>query len=132
MPTRPGQRFRRWRRYLHITVRGLIVLIVVIALGLAWEAYRTRVQQLAVIKIRMTDGSVKYNWEWRDGEPVPNAKPPAPQQIVEFIGVDHFGAVTAVELFPRSRPVRDFSALDRAKLESAASTPSRRCPRSSS
>ena len=119
MPTRSGQRFRRWRRYLHISVRGMIALVVVIALGLAWEAHRTRVQRRAVATIHAADGSVKYNWEWKDGEPVPNAKPPAPEQIVEFIGVDHFGSVTAVELFPRSRPVRDFSAEDRANLESA-------------
>jgi hypothetical protein len=26
MPTRPGQRFRRWRRYLRITVRELVSL----------------------------------------------------------------------------------------------------------
>jgi hypothetical protein len=119
MPGRSGQRFRRWRRYLHITVRGMIALIVVIALALAWEAYLTRVQRHAVAKIRAADGSVKYNWEWKDGEPIPGAKPPAPEQIIEFIGADHFGSVTAVELFPRSRPVRDFSADDRANLESA-------------
>ena len=40
-------------------------------------------------------------------------------RVVEFIGVDHFGTVKAVELFPRGRPVRDFSAEDRANLESA-------------
>ncbi len=119
MPTRSSQRFRRWRRYLLTTMRGLIGLVVVIALGLAWEAYRTRVQRRAVATIRAADGSVKYNWQWKDGQEVPGAKPPAPQQIVEFIGVDHFGSVKAVELFPRSRPVRDFSAEDRANLESA-------------
>jgi Leucine Rich Repeat (LRR) protein len=119
MPTRSSQRFRRWCRYLCTSVRGLIALVVVMALGFAWEAHRTRVQRRAVAMIRAADGSVQYNWQWRDGEPVPDGKPPAPQQIVEFIGVDHFGSVTAVELFPRSRPVRDFNAEDRANLESA-------------
>jgi Leucine-rich repeat (LRR) protein len=119
VPTHSRQRFRRWRRYLRITVRGLIALVGVMALGLGWEAYRTRLQRRAVGTIRAADGSVKYNWQWRNGEPVRDAKPPAPQQIVEFVGVDHFGTVKAVELFPRSRPVRDFSAEDRANLESA-------------
>jgi hypothetical protein len=118
MPTRSSQRFRRWLRYLR-TVRGLTALVVIMALGLAWEAHRTRVQRSAVATIRAADGSVKYNWEWRDGEPIPDAKPPAPEQIVEFIGVDHFGTVKAVELFPRSRPAPEFSAEDRANLESA-------------
>jgi Leucine Rich repeat len=119
MPTHSRQRFRRWRRYLHISVRGVVALVVVMACGLAWEAHRTRIQRRAVATIRAADGLVKYNWEWRGGEPVPDAKPPAPQQVVEFIGVDHFGAVKAVELSPRSRPVRDFSAEDRAKVEAA-------------
>jgi Leucine rich repeat/Leucine Rich repeat len=119
MPAGSSQRFRRWRRYLRITVRGLIALVVVMALGLAWEAHRTRIQRRAVATIRAADGSVKYDWQWRDGEPVPDGKPPAPPQIVELIGVDHFGSVKAVELFPRSRPVRNFSAEDRANLDSA-------------
>ena len=80
MPTRSSQRFRRWRRYTHITVRGLIALVVVMALGFAWEAHRTRIQRTAVATIRAADGSVRYNWQWKAGEPVPDAKPPAPQQ----------------------------------------------------
>jgi hypothetical protein len=119
MPTYSRQRFRRWRRSLRVSVRGLMALVVVMALGLAWEAHRTRIQRHAVATIRAADGSVKYNWQWENGEPVPDAKPPGPQQIVEFIGVDHVSTVKAVELFPRSRPVRAFSAEDRANLESA-------------
>ena len=117
MPTRSGQRFRRWRRYLHISVRGMIALVVVIALGLAWggASHVATCRPRGGNDPRVADGSVKYNWEYRDGESVPNGSPPAPQQIVEFVGVDHFGSVTAVELFPRSRPVRDFSAEDRAE-----------------
>jgi hypothetical protein len=119
MPARSKQRFRRWRRCLRLTVRGLIALILFMALGLAWEAYRTRIQRRAIATIRAADGSVKYNWQWKNGEPVPDAKPPAPEQIVEFIGVDHFGNAKAVELYPRSRRDRDFNAEDRANLEAA-------------
>ncbi len=60
--------------YMHITVRGLIALVGVIALGLAWEAHRTRIQRRAVATIHAADGSVKYNWQWKDGEPVPGGE----------------------------------------------------------
>ncbi len=57
-----------------------------------------RVQQDAVAAIRRQSGQVGYDWEWKNGNVVPNAKPWAPQWLVGWLGVDYFGSVRAVYL----------------------------------
>ena len=76
-------------------------------------------QRDLVSSIRIAGGSVKYDWEWSDGKSLPGAKPPAPEQVAEFIGIDFFGQVKAVELFPSGRYVRDSTATDRKNFDSA-------------
>ncbi len=120
--------FLRWRRWLRFRVRGLIVLVLVVGGSLYWPVRTANIQRDIVHTIRRADGSVRYDWEWCDGETIPGGQPRAPRQIVDFIGVDYFGGVTVVELFPRSRYRRDTTDEDR-EVFGAALKSVRRLPR---
>jgi len=119
MPDEAKPRTRAWRRLLRVSTRRSIIVVLVIAVGLSWPARRAHFQRDLVTSIRIAGGSVKYDWEWSDGKSVPGAKPPAPQQVVELLGVDLFGQVKAVELFPSGPYVRDATATDRKNFDSA-------------
>jgi hypothetical protein len=55
-----------WWRYLHISLRGLIVLVLVFGGGLGWFVNRAKVQLDAVTAIERAGGNLKYEWEWKD------------------------------------------------------------------
>jgi hypothetical protein len=62
-----------WRRYLRFSARGLIVLVLLIGGGLGWvvrSVRSARIQRGAVAAIVRGGGSVKYNWEWPDGNDI--------------------------------------------------------------
>jgi Leucine rich repeat len=88
---------RPWRRFLRFSVRGLIVLVLVIGVGLGWIVRQAHIQRDAVAAILAAGGSVKYDWEWSNGKTIPSGKPWAPRWLINLIGVDYFGHVTAVE-----------------------------------
>ncbi len=95
----PAERVSRpWRTYLRSSVRGLILLVLVIGVGLGWMVQSARNQHNAVAAIEKAGGSVSYDWEWRNGTDIPGRKPWAPRSLVDPIGVDYFGHVTAVSL----------------------------------
>ena len=98
MPAGPVS--RPWRRYLRFSVRGLIVVVLVIGGGLGWIVRQAHVQRDAVAAIEKSGGGVSYHWGWRDGKSIPRGKPWAPKWLVDRIGVDYFGHVTAVGLSP--------------------------------
>ena len=89
---------RPWRRFLRFSVRGLIVLVLVIGGWLGWLVRSARIQREAVAAIKNAGGTVKYDWEWSNGSMIPAGKPWAPRWLVDLIGVDYFGHVTAVWL----------------------------------
>ena len=91
---------RPWRRFLRVSVRGLIVLVLVIGAGLGWLVRSAQVQGDAVAAIRRAGGSVSYDWERNNGKSVPGGKPWAPKWLVDLIGVDYFALVTSVWLKP--------------------------------
>jgi Leucine Rich repeat len=119
MPDEAKPRTRVWRRLLRFSTRRSIIAVFVFAVALSWPARRAHFQRDLVASIGIAGGSVKYDWEWSDGKSLPGAKPPAPEQVAEFIGIDFFGQVKAVELFPSGRYVRDSTATDRKNFESA-------------
>jgi internalin A len=87
---------RPWRRFLRVSVRGLIVLVLVIGAGLGWFVRNARIQRNAVAAITRAGGFVLYNWEDRNWNNIPGGKPWTPRWIVDLIGVDYFGHVTYV------------------------------------
>jgi internalin A len=86
-----------WRRYLRFSVRGLIVVVLVIGAWLGWMVEGAHIQRDVAARIRKAGGSVVYEWDWRDGNSNPVGKPWAPRWLVDLIGVDYFGRVTMVQ-----------------------------------
>src|SRR5437016_5136693 len=98
MADQPRAVTRPWRRFAGLSVRALLILVFVLALGLGWIANRARIQREAVAAIERAGGKAWYNWEWQDDAPVPDARPRWPSWLVEAIGVDSFSDVVSVNL----------------------------------
>jgi Leucine-rich repeat (LRR) protein len=104
-----------WRRFLRFSVRGLIALVLVIGVWLGWIVRQAHIQRDAVAAIWRTRGNIHYDWEWSNGNPLPDGKPWAPRWLVALIGVDYFGRVTAVDLRSFRRP-KDVTLADVRRL----------------
>ncbi len=91
MPAEPVS--RPWRRFLRLSVRGLIVLVLVIGAWLGWLVRSARIQREAVVAIEDAGGAVSYDWDRMSGN-VSVGRPWAPEWLVDLIGVDYFGHVT--------------------------------------
>ena len=90
---------RPWRRFLRFSVRGLVVLVLLIGVLMGWMARVVRTAQAqrdAVTAIKQAQGRVAYDWEWSKGQFIPGGKPWAPKWLVDLIGEDYFGHVTQV------------------------------------
>src|SRR6516225_2413481 len=95
----PSDRVSRpWRRFLRFSVRGLILIVIVLGAGLGWIVRQAHIQRDAVAAIRKAGGSVTYDWEFDNGKFLPGGKPWAPSWLVDLIGVDFFDRVTLVDL----------------------------------
>jgi hypothetical protein len=91
---------RRWYR-VRLSVRAMIILVVVLGCWLGWVVHRARVQRGAVNAVMRPGGRgtvVLYDWEYKDGNYVPNGKLRWPRWLVEFVGVNYFGTVSRVFL----------------------------------
>ena len=91
---------RPWRRFLRLSVRGLIVVVLVIGSWLGWLVRSARIQREAVAAIQKAGGHVFYDWEWTNGNSIPARNPWAPRWLIDLIGVDYFDHVTYVSLSP--------------------------------
>jgi internalin A len=100
MPDQDRAVSRPWRRYLRFSVRGLIVLVLVIGLGLGWIVTSAHIQRDAVAAVQDAGGSVNYDWDESHGTVMPGGKPWAPRWVVNLVGVDYFGHVVRVTLGP--------------------------------
>jgi internalin A len=93
-----------WRRYLRFSMRGLILLVLVIGGGLGWLVRSARIQRDAVAAITAADGSVSYSRaSW------------APMWLVNSLGIDYFDHVVAVVL-PATSPRTDALIAHGARL----------------
>jgi hypothetical protein len=110
MPAGPVS--RPWRRYLRFSVRGLIVLVLVLGAGLGWLVRGARIQREAVAAITIPGGAVRYDWEGTIEGFVPEGKLWAPRWLVDLIGVDYFGHVISASLFRSSTARRRRRVLD--------------------
>jgi hypothetical protein len=87
---------RPWWRHVLLSVRGLIVLVLILGGWLGWTVRSARVQREAVETIKRAGGFVTYDWELFRGIIDQKARPPAPDWLVKLIGVDYFGRVVRV------------------------------------
>jgi internalin A len=92
-----------WRRFLRFSVRGLIVLVLVIGAGLGRIVRQAHIQRDAVAAIRKAGGTVVYSWE--HGNTFPRVGGPwARSRLADLSGVDFFDHVTDVYLSGSLRP----------------------------
>jgi Leucine Rich repeat len=87
-----------WRRYMNVSLRSLLLLVLAIGAWLGWLVYIARVQRDAVAAIERSGGWSGYDWGWKHGDKIRNGKPWAPKWLVDLIGVDFFGSVVIVVL----------------------------------
>jgi Leucine Rich repeat len=97
-----GEVMRPRRAFVRFSIRGLIVLVLLAAIGLGSLARSVRAQRDAVATTTRAGGSVKYDWESVDKPGAIRGNPWAPSWLVDLVGVDYFGHVTFVELTKRS------------------------------
>ncbi len=94
MHTEPAS--RPWRRFLRFSVRGLSVLVLVIAAGMGWIVRQARIQREAVAAINKAGGSVYY-----DSDPNPGSSrkqlPGWKKLIGEYVGIDYVDHVVFVQ-----------------------------------
>ena len=86
---------RRLFRF-RISLRGLMGVILIVAIALGTIAHQARVQRDGVAAILRSGGSVTYDWHYDPGGRFDLGRlPPAPRWLVAWLGPDYFGQVTS-------------------------------------
>ena len=104
----------RWlKRRGRLSIRGLVVLVLVVGGGLGWEIRSAREQRAAVAAIHARGGYVAYDIEWQLATPNPHrdhswhprqlldrqlARHPWLDRAIRRVGIDHFGNVVVVRI----------------------------------
>ena len=104
-----------WRRWLRLSVRGLMILVLILGGGIGWIVHRARVQRDAVAAIEKAGGWVRYDWESGKFVFLPRRPPGWPRWLVDRLGIDYFGNVVSVELYGRGS---DAELVSVARLDS--------------
>ena len=120
------------RKYLRLSVRAMIALILLLALGFGWIANRAGVQREAVAAIERAGGKVWYQWEWLNDDAI-EGKPNWPQWLVNVIGIDYFGYVVSVSVAQGATDdvmahIGRLKKLERLDLSGASVSPSETGP----
>jgi Leucine Rich repeat len=101
---------KTWRHLLRFSLRGLMIVVLVVGGGLGWIVHRAQVQHDSVAEIRGAGGIVLYEWQFKNGQPAGNGTPRASSWLEKRIGVDYFQNVTYVSL-PSSGADRELVAI---------------------
>ena len=100
-----------WRRYLRFSVRGLVVVVLLIGGWLGWIVRCAQIQRQTVALIKRHNSKVWYDLE-RDG-----TEPWAPRWFVDRIGYDYFATVIFVSI-AEAAPIADLVYVPRfSRLE---------------
>ena len=98
MSDQPKTLTRPWRRFLRLSMHGLIVVVLLFGVWLGWLVRTARIQRDAVKAITAAGGLVKYNWGWTKANPTMVIKRADPGWLADLIGIDYVGHVTVVWL----------------------------------
>jgi hypothetical protein len=115
------------RHWLRISVRGLILLVLIVGGWLGWTGRAARIQREAVTALQRSGSSVYYDWQRRKIGDFPDRDtiPPAPRWLVACLGVDYFGHVTFVIFSGDDEDMAHVRTLDRLEtlwIEATRST----------
>ncbi len=101
---RPRAALRLWWTFLRVSVRGLLLLILVIGCAMGWIAQIVRngnIQRRAVAAIKQAGGWVVYDSEWDEDQHTSSWKPRWPKRLVDQMGMDYLGNVVFINLHDR-------------------------------
>jgi hypothetical protein len=90
---RSGRLWKSWWRRPRISVRTLMIVVLMFGGGLGWVAHVARLarnQREVVATVTAAGTLAFYDCEYVDGEIDWEAKPPAPQWLLDRVGVDYF------------------------------------------
>jgi hypothetical protein len=103
MPEQPTSRTGRHR--FRLSVRGLMILVLLLGGGLGWFAHvlrKAQAQRDAVSAIQRIGGNVHYESEWSNATPpvgtLPSRPPLWPKWLVDRVGTDFFLNVVGIYL----------------------------------
>ncbi len=74
MDSPPKPTSRHWWNYVRLSVRGLIVLVLLIGAWLGWVVRSARIQRQSVAAIQAAGGRVMYDWQWKAGRKISGGK----------------------------------------------------------
>ncbi len=94
MPTRPSAYSQRLR----VSVRSLMILVLVLAIGPGWVIHNAHVQRDAVAAIEGAGGYVSYDRDWKDGRFRTSKRPRYLQWLADRVGIDCLSNVVLVSL----------------------------------
>lgn len=97
MEDRPAKRWNRWHARLRLSVRGLMVLVLVLGGGIGWVVNRARVQREAVAAIRRAGGQVRYDEKFLSYDKELGG-PSWKKWLVVHLGIDYFENATEVPI----------------------------------
>jgi hypothetical protein len=83
------------RRWLRFSLRSLLLLVVVIAIPLAWKVNRVRNQRSVVAEVKRLNGEVNYDWQWASPR---QTEPRGPRWLKNILGDDYFTDVVSVDI----------------------------------
>lgn len=93
----PNQTRSRWWSRFRLSVRGLMVLVLVLGGTFGWAVHRAHVQRDAAQVIGKA-GGVYYRSQYANGKVIRNAPPPGPRWLSDLVGPDMLDTVVFVGL----------------------------------
>jgi hypothetical protein len=93
-----------WRRFLRFSLRGLLLLVLLISVWLGLQVNRAHKQRRAIAKIQELGGSVVFDYQVVDSvdKPVlswdPKKEPSASKWLRDLVGEEYFRNVVAIDL----------------------------------
>ena len=118
---------RPWRKYMRISVRGLIVAVLVLGGGLGWVVNRARVHREAVAAIERAGGSVKYEWDFAGWQFNSGGEPAWLKWLLKNAGPNYVAHIEVADLTRGAtdenvRPVAGLKSLETLILRKAKIT----------
>ena len=86
------------RGWLTVSIRAMMCVVLVIAIGLGWVVRRAHAQREAVAEIRRLHGIFTYDWRISNDRIARNSTPPGPKWLRQLVGDEPFQQVVSVML----------------------------------
>jgi hypothetical protein len=95
-PTPPKRR----RRWFSLSLRGMMLLILIVGGVMGWKARRASLQRRAVARIERVQGDVTYDWHRKNPFLTPGGptEPPGPVWLRKMLGDEYFQEVVGVTI----------------------------------